>query len=130
METSNNIKLPSNKKFGFLFILIFSLVNIYTYVFDLYIWFWISLLLNLFFIICTLIKPSILTPFNKLWMKFGYLLSKIISPIIISLIFFIIFTPVSLFFKIIGRDILEIKTNKKSNWKTRNNDDTNFDLQF
>ena len=66
------------------------------------------------------IAPKILRYPNLLWYKFGILLGKIINPLIMGFIFFLIFTPISIFFKVIGRDELNIKNVKmKTYWKKR-----------
>ena len=59
-------------------------------------------------------------PFNKLWFKFGLLLGKIISPIVLGLIFFVIITPVGLLMRLAGRDELQLKLNDShTHWKIR-----------
>ena len=82
--------------------------------------------------IITLVNADILGPLNKLWMGFGMLLGLIISPIIMGVIFFLVFTPLALVFRIIGRDelILRLK-DKPSYWIKRNNNYSNsFRNQF
>ncbi|MAS00486.1 MAG: hypothetical protein CMH24_03905 [Nitrosomonadales bacterium] len=121
MKSLKNIKLPSNRKFGFFFTLIFALIGIYFFIdgpnSTSYILFTTS---TLFFLI-TLIKPNALLPLNKLWMQFGLLLGTIINPIILGIIFFGLFTPMGLLMKLFGRDELRLKiiNNRKSYWKKR-----------
>ena len=77
-------------------------------------------LLFIIFHSITILKSSLLTPLNKGWMLFGLTIGKIINPIILGFIFFILITPVSLFFKVIGRDELRLKKiNSKSFWVIR-----------
>ena len=57
-------------------------------------------------------NSRLLTPFNILWFKFGILLSKIISPIIMMLIFFIVVTPLALLAKLVKKDFLELDKEK------------------
>ena len=59
------------------------------------------------------LNPNILLPFNKLWMRFGVLLGMIISPIIMGLIFFGLFTPYSIVIRMMGRDELHLKFDSK-----------------
>ena len=66
-----------------------------------------------FLLIITFVKADILMPFNKLWMRFGLLLGKIISPIILGVIFFTLFSPLGILFRLIGRDHLSLKLKKK-----------------
>ena len=81
----------------------------------------------------TLINERALLPLNKLWMRFGQLIGIIISPIILGIIFFGIFTPYSLLMRLFGRDELQLKFGKReSYWKLRNQSIplTNFRKQF
>src|SRR6056300_547469 len=101
----DQIQLPSNRKFGFFFSIIFFIISTYLYhirvdIFLVYTLYIISL--SLFII--TLVNADILGPLNKLWMGFGMLLGLIISPIVMGVIFFFIFTPLALVLRIIGRD--------------------------
>ena len=129
----DQIQLPSNRKFGFFFSIIFFIISTYLYyiridIFTVYTLYIISF--SLFII--TLVKADILGPLNKLWMGFGMLLGLIISPIIMGIIFFLVFTPLALVFRIIGRDelILRLK-DKPSYWIKRNNNYSNsFRNQF
>ena len=70
-----------------------------------------------------LIKEDLLLPFNKLWMRLGFFLGKIISPIILGIIFFFIFTPIAYGMRIFNRDELNLKFGEKiSHWKNRSKD--------
>ena len=91
-----------------------------------------STALSSIFLIITIIRPNILTIFNKLWTKFGLLLGKVISPIIISLIFFFIITPIGLYFKVFRKDILNLKIIKKNSsyWINRKNKIESMKKQF
>ena len=68
------------------------------------------------FFILGLLNSRILTPFNKIWFKFGVLLGNLISPIILGIIFFLIITPTSLIMKILGKNLLNLKKNNKSSY--------------
>ena len=71
-------------------------------------------------LLVTLAKPSLLLPFNKGWMWIGYLLGRVISPVVLGAIFFFLITPIALIFKISGRDELRLKLSKaQSHWKER-----------
>ena len=66
--------------------------------------------------------PKVLTPLNNLWFKFGILLGKIVSPIVMSVIFFLVVTPIGIFMKIIGKDLLNLKFNDKETYWIKKND--------
>ena len=118
---SNTIVLPSNYKFGIFFTLIFFIVFIYFLYHNYsYLYFFFGSL-SLVFLIVTVTNANVLLPLNKLWFKFGVLLGKIVSPFVMGLIFFGIFTPIAFFMRFFGRDELRIKMNyKTSYWILRN----------
>ena len=128
------IQLPSNRKFGFFFTAIFCVTAVYFILVNNFLIFFIFSSLGLSFLVATLLNANLLLPLNKLWMRFGLLLSKVISPIILGLIFFGIFVPVSLIIRLIGRDELNLKAKKKSSyWILRKISATksyNFKYQF
>ena len=112
----DDIKLGSNKSFGIVFSIVFLLIAIYPLINSegLRVW---SLIIAIIFLVLGLINSKVLTPLNKLWFKFGILLGKIVSPIIMGVIFFMVVTPIALIMRIIGKDLLNLKFNKdKSYW--------------
>ena len=123
---NNNIKINSNRSFGIVFFIVFLLIALYpiTYSEDIRIW---SLIVSFIFLILGLLNSKILTPLNKLWFKFGVILGKIISPIIMGIIFFLVVTPIGLIIKVLGKDLLRLKYNKKNNtyWIEKNGPKSN-----
>ncbi len=105
--------LPSNQKFGLFFSTIFFILSIYFYLNNKVLAMYLVVILAIVLLSITFIKAEILLPLNKLWMKFGLLLGKIISPIVLGTIFFTIFMPIGILFRLIGRDQLSLKLNKK-----------------
>ena len=114
----SEIVLPSNRKFGLFFTLVFALVGFYFYYLEKVNIFLFFLSLAFVLLFLTILKPQILTPLNKLWMFLGFILGKIISPVVLGLIYFGLFSPISLFMKCIGRDELRLKLlPRESHWK-------------
>ena len=71
-------------------------------------------------LITTIANPKVLLPLNKLWMKFGILLGMIVSPILMGIIFFGIFTPIAMIMRLLGRDELRLRfKKKKTHWINR-----------
>ena len=115
-----NIELPSNKKFGYFFSFIFALVATYFFVNSIQSWAYFFTIITAIFFILTVIKPEVLLPLNKIWMRFGLLLSMIVSPLVLGLIFFCLFSPLAFLMRLNGRDELRLKFNKKtSHWILR-----------
>ena len=113
-------KLPSNKKFGFFFTFVFAVASAYFYNSSSESLSYAFGLTSLLFLIISAVKAEILLPLNKLWMHFGHLLGMIVSPIVLGLIFFGLFTPIAILMRVSGRDELRLKlTQKASYWITR-----------
>ena len=116
----SEIELPSNRKFGFFFTFIFVVAAAYFYYSANLTWTYVFIAAALAFLIVTLIKSDALLPLNKLWMRFGFLLGMIISPLVLGLIFFGLFTPIATLMRYSGRDELRLKlSNKSSHWISR-----------
>ncbi len=112
----DDIKLGSNKSFGIVFFLVFLLVAFYPLINGESIRFW-ALVVSLTFLVLGLLNSRILTPLNKIWFKFGILLGKIVSPLVLGIIFFFVVTPIGFLMKIFKKDLLNLKFNKnKSYW--------------
>jgi hypothetical protein len=129
----SNIILPSNKKFGFFFSFVFFISALYFFFLNSSHIGYIFLIFSISFVVITLFNASLLQPLNKLWMGFGLILGNIISPIVLLIIFFGIFTPYSIIMKMVGRDELRLKKNKNnSHWIVRSQTlpQTNFKKQF
>ena len=108
--------LPSNRNFGIVFTIVFLIISFWPLLNGEDIRYW-TLIISIIFFILALFNSKILTPLNKIWMKFGLLLGKIISPIVMGVIFFLVVTPIGILMKIIKMDILNLKYNKnKSYW--------------
>lgn len=118
----SQIVLPSNRKFGFFFSAIFTIYGAWSLLFK-----ESSMLTGLVLIgigilllVVTLLKADFLLPLNKLWMRFGHLLGMVVSPIILGVFFFGLFTPIGLGMRLFGRDELCIKRKKRiSYWRVR-----------
>ena len=131
IKSNYNIKISSNRSFGIVFFVVFLFIALYpiTYSEDIRIW---SLIISFIFIILGLLNSKILTPLNKLWFKFGVILGKIISPIIMGTIFFLVVTPIGLIMKVLGKDLLRLKYKKKDNtyWIKKNGPKSKMKNQF
>ncbi len=105
----------SNRSFGIVFFLLFLIIGIYP-IFnanDLRLW---SLIVSLIFLILGLTNSKILTPLNSIWFKFGIILGKIFSPIVMAAIFFLVVTPTGLIMRLFRKDILNLRFNKKDTY--------------
>ena len=111
----DNIKIGSNRSFGVVFFIVFLIIGLYPLINsnDIRIW---SVLISSIFLVLGLVNSQILTPLNKIWFKFGILLGKIISPIIMGLVFFFVVTPTGILMRLFQKDLLNLKFNKKNSY--------------
>tara|TARA_B100001057_G_scaffold232404_1_gene232610 strand:+ start:848 stop:1231 length:384 start_codon:yes stop_codon:yes gene_type:complete len=106
-------KKVNNLSFGILFFIVFLILGFY----PMYkgdnpnIYF---LVLSLPFIILGILNSKILTPFNMAWIKLGEILGLIIAPIVMAVVYFIVLTPISLIVRAFGKDVLNMKIDKRS----------------
>ena len=107
-----DIKISSNRSFGIVFFIVFVLIATYPLLNQEEVRIW-SLIISFLFLFLGLLNSKILTPLNKLWFRFGLFLGKIISPIIMGVIFFLVVTPIGLLMRFFGKDVLNLKLNKK-----------------
>ncbi len=121
----DSVKPPSERSFGLTFAAVFSLIGLWL------LWrggqtFWSAALLAaaLGFLIAAVASPQMLRPINLLWLKFGLLLHRIVNPIVMGLLFFVVFLPTGIIMRILGRDLLRLKRNPNagSYWIARSPD--------
>lgn len=113
--------LPTNRSFGWTFTAIFVAAGIYG------LWRggaalpWL-LPLALVTAVVTLTRESWLTPLNRAWMKLGELLGRVVSPVVLGVIFFGVFTPVGMVMRAFGRDAMcrKFDASTRSYWIRRN----------
>ena len=111
----NDVKIGSNRSFGIVFFLVFFLISLYPLLDDGYIRLW-SLIISIIFLCLGLVNSNLLNPLNRLWFKFGLILGRIISPIIMGLIFFLVVTPIGVFMRLLKKDLLNLKMSKNSTY--------------
>ena len=111
----DDIKISSNRSFGIVFFVVFLLIALYPLIHngELRVW---SALVSLVFLVLGLLNSIILAPLNRVWFKFGIFLGKIISPLIMGIIFFLVVTPIGLIMKLLRKDLLNLKYNKNQSY--------------
>ena len=111
----DEIKISSNRSFGIVFFALFLLIALYplTYSGEIRIW---STIISLIFLILGLVNSKILTPLNKLWFKFGIFLGKIVSPLVMGVIFFLVVTPIAFLMRLLNKDLLNLKFNNENTY--------------
>ena len=110
----NKIKISSNRNFGLVFFIVFLIISLWPLINGDSIRIW-SAIISLIFLILGLMNSKLLTPLNKLWFKFGMILGAIVAPITMGVVFFLVVTPIGLVMRIMGKDLLNKKYDKKKN---------------
>ena len=124
------IKISSNKSFGIVFFTFFLIIALWPLINDGNIRIW-SLAVSIIFLILGIANAKILTPLNNLWFKFGLFLGKIVSPIVMGIIFFFVVTPTGIIMRFIGKDLLNLKKNNSNTyWIEKNNENSSMKNQF
>ena len=126
----DDVKISSNRSFGIVFFVVFLIIAIYplTYSGDVRLW---SVIISIIFLVLALLNSKILTPLNKLWFKLGIFLGRIISPIIMGIIFFLVVTPIGLIMRLLRKDVLNLKyNNNQSYWIEKNGPKSRMKNQF
>ena len=124
------IKKSSNKSFGIVFFVVFIIIGFWPLqdVSTYRIW---AFLVAFMFLLLGLIDSKLLTPLNNLWFNFGIFLGKIISPLIMGLIFFFVVTPIAIIMRILKKDLINLKfNNKKTYWISKSNYKSKMKNQF
>ena len=126
----DDIKISSNRNFGIVFFVVFLLIALYPLINSGEIRIW-SVVIASIFLVLGILNSNILLPLNKLWFKFGIFLGKIISPIIMGIIFFLVVTPIGLIMRLLGKDVLNLKYNDyKSYWIEKTGPKSKMKNQF
>ena len=126
----DDVKISSHRSFGIVFFIVFLLIALYplSYSGEIRVW---SAIISFIFLVLGLLSSKILTPLNKLWFKFGIFLGKIISPLIMGIIFFLVVTPTGLIMRLFGKDVLNLKyNNNKSYWIEKKGQKSKMKNQF
>ena len=105
----------SNKNFGIVFFIVFLLIAVWPLIDGQSLRVW-SLIVSLIFLVLGLLNSKLLNPLNLAWVKFGKILGKIVAPIVMGVIYFIIVTPIGLFLRLFGKDLLQIKFSKNNSY--------------
>ena len=125
-----NIKISSNRSFGFVFFVVFFVISLWPILSENEIRIW-SLILSVIFLILGILNSKILTPLNKAWFRFGIFLGNFIAPIVMGIVFFLVVTPTGILAKLFKKDLINLKKNNdKTYWVEKKETISNMKNQF
>jgi hypothetical protein len=112
---------PTDRSFGFVFAIVFLIIGLYPLLGGASVRIW-ALLISAGFLFTSLAFPGVLAPINSLWMKFGELLHRIVSPIALGVVFYLAVMPTGLLMRLLGNDVLRLRLDRtvESYWIKRN----------
>ena len=126
----SKLKIGTNKSFGIVFFVFFLIIATYPLINGESIRPW-AIILSVIFLILGLLNSKILTPLNLLWFKFGILIGRFVSPIVMGLVFFLVVTPTGLIMRLLKKDLLRLKKNNRNTyWITRQVSKSDMKNQF
>ena len=123
------INKKNNITFGILFFIFFLIIGFFPLISAGIIRIW-SVVLSLVFLIITIIRPNLFTFLNRSWIQFGIFLGKIISPIVMGLVFFFVVTPIGILVRILKKDVMSLKRGASSYWINRKDKLQSMKKQF
>ncbi len=120
LTREDEVEGSSDRSFGIVFAVVFLIIAFIPLLHSGAVRWW-SVGVSAAFGVVALTVPSILAVPNRLWMKFGLLLAKIVSPIALGILFYLVFMPVGLVMRIAGKDPLRLRFDPaaKSYWIPR-----------
>jgi len=110
---NKKIKMGSERGFGLVFFCFFLIVATLPLLSGETPRLW-ALAVALIFVVLALVRPAVLTPLNKIWFRFGLLLGKIVTPIVMSLVFFLTVLPTGVIMRLLGKDLLNRKIDRSA----------------
>ena len=124
------MKKSSSKSFGYLFFGLFLILSLWPVLNDNSVNF-LFLSISAVFLILTILKAKILDFLNNYWIKLGELLGRVVAPIIMFAVFFVIVTPLSILTKLLKKDLLNMRFNdSKTYWINKVKKVDSMDKQF
>jgi len=108
LSRTHEVKASSNRSFGWVFTAVFLIVAVWPLVSGGMVRWW-SLLVAAAFALVTVAAPKLLAVPNRLWMRVGLLLNRIISPIVLAFLFYVVVTPMGVLMRVFGKDSLRLR---------------------
>ena len=123
VQVHSSIDVGSERGFGFVFAAVFAVFSLWPLTGSGAVRIW-ALAVAALFLATALARPNILRPLNRVWFRFGLLLGRIVSPIVMAVVFSVAITPTALIMRALGKDLLRLKfdPDAESYWIRRADD--------
>ena len=119
-KRDEHVEGGSDRSFGLVFTVVFAIIGLWPLIWGADVRWW-AMGVAAVFAVVTGVRPVLLAPLNKLWTRFGLLLSKVVSPIVLGLLYFVAVVPTGLIMRMRGHDLLRLKLDpdEESYWIKR-----------
>lgn len=107
-DRHEEVKGSSNRSLGLVFAAVFLIVALLPLLHGRPLRLW-SLAVAAAFAIVALVLPRALTPLNRAWTRLSLILHRIVSPIVLGILFFVVITPLGLLMRLLGKDPLRLR---------------------
>ncbi|MCG8512003.1 MAG: SxtJ family membrane protein, partial [Rhodospirillales bacterium] len=120
LNRTHSAETGSNRAFGVVFAVVFAVIGLFPLT-NGGLPRWWALVLASVFLVAAVVAPNALTPLNRLWMRFGGLLQRIVTPVILGIVFFAVVTPIGILLRVLKKDVIPLKfeQDRKSFWIER-----------
>jgi hypothetical protein len=119
--------LPPDSHIGWLIAVVSTIVAVHAYQSASIVLFFSAAVCGVIAALLAMVSPRYLRPLNYFWMKLAQNLSRVVSPLVLGVLYFIVVTPLAVVLRFVGRDELDIRRVSKTGfWRVR---DKNYDAQ-
>ena len=118
IERPAEVRSGSDRSFGLVFAVVFAVIALWSTPGGGEVRWWAVTMAALFAFVAVA-RPGLLAPLNRLWFRFGLLLGRVTTPLVLGLIFFLVVTPTALLMRLTGRDVLRLRAGQGAEWITR-----------
>jgi len=108
LSRTHEVKGSSNRAFGGVFVALFAIIGTWPLLFGGAVRWW-SMIIGIAILVITLLAPKLLTIPNRLWLRFGLLLHRIVSPVVLAIMFYGVVTPMGVLMRAFGKDSLRLR---------------------
>jgi len=112
-DRKQQVSTSSNRTFGFVFAAVFAIIGLWPWLFSGQVRVW-SVVVGAAFLVVAWLRPAVLAPLNRAWTRFGLLLHRIVSPIVLGVMFFVVITPMGLVMRALGKDPLRLRYDREA----------------
>jgi len=107
-DRGESIQGSSNRSFGVVFAAVFGIIALSPLFSGGALRLW-ALIVSCAFVLAAFAFPALLGPLNRIWLKFGLILHKIVSPIVLGIMFFLVITPMGVAMRAFGKDPMRLR---------------------